>query len=97
MANRLETMETVRDFLFLGKKIIADGDFNIKRHLLLGRKAMTILDSILKSRDITLPTQFPSSKSYGFSRSHVLMLFNCGGGEDSLESLGLLGDQTSHS
>ena len=50
-----ETMETVRDFIFLGSKIIADGDFchEIKRHLLLGRKIMTILDSLLKSRDIT--------------------------------------------
>ena len=57
MANRWETMETVRDFLFLGKNIIADGDFNIKRRLLLGRKAMTNLDSILKSREITLPTK----------------------------------------
>ena len=54
-----ETMETVRDFLFLGSKITADGDCSceIKRHLLLGRKTMTNLDSILKSRDITLPTQ----------------------------------------
>ena len=53
-----ETMETVRDFIFCGFKITADGDFNheFKRHLLLGRKAMTNLDSILKSRDITLPT-----------------------------------------
>ena len=52
-----ETMETVRDFIFLGSKITADGDctHEIKRHLLLGRKAMTNLDSILKSRDITLP------------------------------------------
>ena len=52
-----ETVETVRDFIFLGSKITADGDCNheIKRHLLLGRKAMTNLDSILKSRDITLP------------------------------------------
>ena len=52
-----ETMETVTDFTFLGSKIIADGDCShqIKRHLLLGRKAMTNLDSILKSRDITLP------------------------------------------
>ena len=51
-------METVRDFIFLGSKITADGDFSheIKRHFLLGRKAMTNLDSILKSRDITLPT-----------------------------------------
>ena len=54
-----ETMETVTDFIFLGSKIAADGDFShkIKRHLLLGRKVMTILDSILKSRDITLPTK----------------------------------------
>ena len=54
-----ETMETVRDFIFLGSKITADGDCSheIKRCLLLGRKAMTNLDSILKSRDITLPTK----------------------------------------
>ena len=54
-----ETMETVRDFIFLGSKIIADGECSreIKRHLLFGRKAMTNLDSILKSRDITLLTK----------------------------------------
>ena len=54
-----ETMETVRDFIFLGFKITAEGDCSheIKRHLLLGRKSMTNLDSILKSRDITLPTK----------------------------------------
>ena len=54
-----ETVETVRDFIFLGSKITADGDcgHEIKRRLLLGRKAMTNLDSILKSRDITLPTK----------------------------------------
>ena len=54
-----ETMEAVTDFIFLGSKITADGDCNheIKRHLLLGRKTMTNLDSILKSRDITLPTK----------------------------------------
>ena len=54
-----KTMETVRDFVFLGSKITADGDCSreIKRRLLLGRKAMTNLDSILKSRDITLPTK----------------------------------------
>ena len=54
-----ETMETVRDFVFLGSRITADSDCSheIKRHLLLGRKAMTNLDSILKSRDITLPTK----------------------------------------
>ena len=54
-----ETMETVRDFIFLGSKITADDDCSheIKRHFLLGRKATTNLDSILKSRDITLPTK----------------------------------------
>ena len=54
-----ETMETGTDFIFLGSKIIADGDcsLEIKRHLILGRKAMTNLDSILKSRDITLSTK----------------------------------------
>ena len=54
-----ETMETVADFIFLGSKITADGDCSheIKRHLLLGRKVMTNLDSVLKSRDITLPTK----------------------------------------
>ena len=54
-----ETVETVSDFIFGGSKIIADGDYSheIKRHLLLGRKVMTNLDSILKSRDITLPTK----------------------------------------
>ena len=54
-----ETVETVTDFLFLGSKITAGGDYSheIKRHLLLGRKAMTNLDSTLKSRDITLPTK----------------------------------------
>ena len=52
-------METVKDFIFLGSKITADGDYSheIKRRLLLGRKVMTNLDSILKSRDITLPTK----------------------------------------
>ena len=70
-----ETMETVRDFIFLGSKIATDGDWGheIKRHLLLGRKVMTNLDSILKSRHITLPTKVPSSQSYGFSSSHVWM------------------------
>ena len=59
MANRWETMETVTDFIFLGSKITADGDCSheIKRHLLLGRIAMTNLASILKSRDITLLTK----------------------------------------
>ena len=66
-----ETMETVRDFIFLDSKITADGDYSheIKRHLLLGRKAMTNLDSIFKSRDINCL----SSQSYGFSSGHVWM------------------------
>ena len=57
--NFMENRETVDDFIFLGSKITADGDCSheIKRHLLLGRKVMTNLDSILKSRDITLPTK----------------------------------------
>ena len=60
-----ETMETVRDFIFLGSKITADVDHSheIKRHLLLGRKAMTNLDSILQSRNITLPTMKVKSLS----------------------------------
>ena len=59
MANRWETMETVTDFILRGSKITADGDYSheIKRRLLLGRKVMTILDSILKSRDISLLTK----------------------------------------
>ena len=63
-----ETMETVTDFIFLGSKITADDDCNheIKRHLLLGRKAMTNLDSILKSRDITLPTKVHIVKAMVF-------------------------------
>ena len=63
-----ETMETVTDFLFLGSKSTADGDFSheIKRCLLLGRKAMTNLDSILKSRDITLPTKVHIVKAMVF-------------------------------
>ena len=62
-------------FTFLGSKITADGDcsIEIKRCLLLGRKVMTNLDSILKSRDITLPKKGPSSQSYGFFISHVWM------------------------
>ena len=67
-----ETMETVTDFIFLGSKITADGDCSheIKRFLLLGRKAMTNLDSILKSRDITLLTKVHLVKAV-FSSSHV--------------------------
>ena len=63
-----ETVETVADFLFLGSKITADGDCShqIKRHLLLGRKVMTNLDSILKSRDITLPTNVHLVKAMVF-------------------------------
>ena len=63
-----ETVETVADFIFLGPKIIADGDcsYEIKRHLLLGRKVMTNLDSILKSRDITLPTKVHLVKAMVF-------------------------------
>ena len=61
-------METVRDFILGGSKITADGDCSheIKRHLLFGRKVMTNLDSILKSRDITLPTKFSLFKSMAF-------------------------------
>ena len=63
-----ETMETVRDFILGGSKITADGDCSheIKRHLLLGKKAMTNLDSILKSRDITLPIKVPIDKAMIF-------------------------------
>ena len=95
-----ETVETVSDFVFLGSKITADGDCSheIKRRLLLGRKVMTNLDSILKSRDITLPTKVHLVKSmvfpvvmYGCESWTVrkaehqknLMLLNYGIGEDS--------------
>ena len=63
-----ETMETVSDFIFWGSKITADGDcsYEIKRRLFLGRKAMTYLDSILKSRDITLPTKVHQAKAKVF-------------------------------
>ena len=66
-----ETMETVTDFIFLASKITADGNCNheIKRHLLLGRKVMTNLDSILKSRDITLPTKIRLAKGMVFQFS----------------------------
>ena len=68
-----ETMGTVTDFIFLGFKITADVTtaMILKRQLLLGRKAMTNLDSILKSRHISLPNKGPYSQSYGFSSSHV--------------------------
>ena len=108
-----ETMETVTDFLFLGSKIIADSDWSheIKRCLLLGRKLMTNLDSILKTRDITMPTKVHLVKAMVFSvvmygceswttrrlYAEELILLNCGVGEDSWESLGLQGDPTSPS
>ena len=84
-----ETVETVADFIFLGSKITADGDCSheIKRHILFGRKVMTNLDSIFKSRDITLPTKVHVVKTmvlpvvmYGCKE---LMLLNCDVGEDS--------------
>ena len=94
-----ETMKTVRDFIFLGSKITADGDCSheIKRQLLLGRKVTTNLDRILKSRDITLPTNFCLDKAMVFlvvmyeceswtikkAVHQELMLLNCGVGEDS--------------
>ena len=90
-----ETVETVADFILGGSKITADGDCSheIKRHLLLGRKVMTNLDSIFKSRDITLPTKVHLVKAmvfpvviYGCERKlsgKELMLLNCGVGEDS--------------
>ena len=68
-----EKVEIVTDFIFLGSKITADGNCSheIKRHLLLERKVMTNLDSILKSRGITLPTEIHIVKSYGFSSGHI--------------------------
>ena len=80
MANRWGTMETVTDFIFLGSKITADGDCSheIRRRVLLGRIAMINLDSMLKSRDITLPTKVHLVKAmvflvvmYGFSSCHI--------------------------
>ena len=70
-----ETVETVADFIVLGSKITADGDCSheIKRYLLLGRQVMTNLDSILKSRDITLPTKGHLVKAMVYSSSHVWM------------------------
>ena len=100
-------METVTDFIFLDSKITADGDCShqIKRPLLFGRKAMTNLDSILKSRNITLPIKVCLVKAmvfpvvmYGYESWTIkklsakeLMLLNCGVREDSWESLGLHG------
>ena len=107
-----ETVETVSDFFWGGFKITADGDCSheIKRCLLLGRKVMTNLDSILKIRDITLPTKvhlvktmvFPVA-TYGCERlqrklgTEKLMLLNCGFGEESWESRGLQEDPSSPS
>ena len=70
-----ETMETMRDFIFLGSEITADGDCShaIKRHLLLGRNAMTKLDSILKSRDITLQTKVHIVKAIVF----LVVMYGC--------------------
>ena len=108
-----ETMGTVRDFIFWGDKITADGycSHEIKRWFFLCRKVMTNLDSILKNRDITLPTKVRLAKAIVFSSGHVWMLvrlkrklstkeltfLNCGAGEDSWGSLGWQGDQTSQS
>ena len=98
-----ETMEIVTDLIFLASKITADGDCSheIKRHQLLGRKAMTILDNILKSRDITLPTKahivramvFPvvmyGCESWTMKKlsAEEPILLNCGAGEDSWSPL----------
>ena len=108
-----ETVETVADFTFWGFKITEDGDFSheIKRCILLGRKVMTNLDSIFKSRDITSSTKVHLVKAmvfpvvmYGCESWTIkklsageLMLLNCGVGEDSSESLGPQGDPTSPS
>ena len=107
-----EIVETVADFIFWGSKITADSDYSheLKRRLLLGRKVITNLDSILKRRDITLPTKVCLVKAmvspivmYGCKRTQrrlgveELMLLNWGVGEESQESLGLQGDQTSPS
>ena len=75
MANRWGNSGNSGDFIFLGSKITADGDCSheIKRCLLLGRKVMTNLDNILKSRDITLVNKGPSSQGYGFSSGHGWM------------------------
>ena len=94
MANRKGKVETVTDFIFLGSKVTVDGDYSheIKRCLLLGRKAMTSLDSTLKSRDINLPTKVRLVKAMVFPvvmygceslSTEELTLLNCGVGEDS--------------
>ena len=104
-----ETMKTVRNSILGGSKITADSYYSheIKRSLLLGRKAMNNRESILKSRDIILPTNVHLVKAMVFSvamygceswtikkvEHRKLMVLNCGVGEDSQESLGLQGDQ----
>jgi len=106
-------VETVTDFIFLGSRITADGHcrHEIKRCFLLGSKTMINLDSILKSRDVTLPTMVCLVKAMVFPvimygceswtikklRAEKLMLLNCGVGEDPSESLGLQGDPNSPS
>ena len=106
-----ENVETVSDFIFLGSRINAYSDCShqIKKHLLLGRIAMTNPDNILKSRDITLPTKVHLVKAmvlpvvmYGcegwtIKKAEELTLLNCGAGEDSWQSLGHQGDQISPS
>ena len=105
--------ETERDFIFLGSKITTDGDCSheIKRHLLLGRKTITNLDSILKSRDITLLTKVHPVKAMVFpvvmygceswtikkAEHQRIDVLNCGVGEDSRESLGMQVDPISQS
>ena len=106
-----EIMETVTDFILGGCKITANGECSheIIRHLLLGRKVMTNLDSILKSKDITLPTKVPLVKAIIFpvvtyeceswtikkAEGRRIDALNCGVGGASSESLGLQGDPTS--
>ena len=106
-----ETVETVSDFILGGSKITAGGDCSheIKRRLLLGRKVMTNLDNIFKSRDITLLTKFRLVKAMVFpvvmygceswtvKKAEELMFLNCDVGKDSGESLGLQGDPTNPS
>ena len=106
-----KTVETVADFIFLGSKITADGKYSheIKRRLLLGRKIMTNLDHIFKSRDITLPTKVHLVKAMVFpvvmygceswtmkkaEHQRIDAFELCGVGEDSWESRGLQGDLT---
>ena len=100
------------DFIFLGSKITVNRDCSREINFLLGRKAMSNLDSVLKSRDITLPTKVRIDKAMVFpavmcgceswtikkaEHHKELMPSNCGAGEDSSESLGLQGDQISQS